>query len=250
MVSATLLPFRWNGKSRGASCCVTPWSSRKMAGPGTACLSHAPKGTNRRDLIHSRGRGLMTRRIRVIAVVVALTASSSLVQAQASFFAGGLGTMPMGKYGDYASIGWMAMAGGSKAVSGGEIRVDGQFGINKHDSEFDGYDASTTLIGAIARYVKPIGSSASGFRSGNSGSVFAQQESSSMSPYLHAGGGVLLHKYNPPAGIEGETSSQIVLSFGAGLTFGKALFGEAAYNHGLDETTFLSFGLGFRFGGK
>ncbi|HEX9563568.1 MAG TPA: hypothetical protein VF981_06345 [Gemmatimonadaceae bacterium] len=194
----------------------------------------------------------MKRRVDSMAApFIGLILFAGAAQAQVSWFVGAMGTMPVGDYGKYANIGWLAAAGASLPLSGGNaIRIDGNFGINQHDSEFDGGDASTTLMGALARFIKPLGGGASGFSADRSGARPFQDGGAGSSAYLHAGGGILLHKYNPPAGIDGSTDTQVVVSLGAGMNFGRSLFGEVAYNHGLDETTYLSFGLGFKFGSQ
>jgi hypothetical protein len=143
------------------------------------------------------------RRLVIGASTLGLAVLLSAAPASAQFFAGAGVIMPMGDFGEYAKMGWMANAGVQAFESNDgklSLYVEGVYGSSSHD-DIDG--DKTNIYGGLASVTYGLGS-----------------EDASMSPYLIGSVGYLMHQYKSDEFPEFEGSEGgIGFGGGAGLFF-------------------------------
>jgi hypothetical protein len=149
-------------------------------------------------------------------LAMALVAVPGGTAAQTVFVSAGAG-IPVGDYGDYASVGWMAQGGvafpiGTAGLSAG---VGGLFGSNSHDIDGD----KTNLYGGAAFVQYTIGNE------------------EAASGYVFGGPGYLTHSYKSDTSPEGSGSG-LALAGGGGVNFplgGVDAYAEGMYLTGLGD---------------
>ncbi len=181
----------------------------------------------------------MKRSCLVVLAVGCLTwGAASVAQAQATFGVGAGLTMPMGDYGDAASVGFHGMGNVLFGLGTGPLAVRVDVAYHRTGLE-QGVDGHTALAGGMASVVYKI------------------PATGQIKPYVLAGLGYYNVKLDV-TGIGSTDESNLAFGGGAGLTFGMSgasLFVEARYltvqeGDTFAATNFLPLTVGIRFGGK
>ncbi len=137
---------------------------------------------------------------RVAAMVVALSAAGApaVVSAQTSIFVMGGMAVPNADYSEYAENGWMAQAGVGVPLGAGAVTLgaSGFYGVNNHAPPPDG--DKTNLYGALGFLQYTIG------------------DPTTVSPYVYAGGGFMVHAYKSETFAE-DSASGLAATAGTGV---------------------------------
>ena len=171
-----------------------------------------------------------------VLAVGALSLGAAQLQAQASFGVGVGLTMPMGDYGDVASMGFHAQGSALFGLGAGPMNIRADLAYH-HTGIEGGADGSTTLIGGMANL------------------VYNFATTGSAKPYALLGVGYFSEKADAGGTFD---DSGIAYGIGFGVNFAMtaaSLFAEVKYqtiaeNDTFNATNFFPITVGVRFGGK